>query len=327
MGGGYIRTIAYKNFLESNNHMVDLIQFPEDKFQARIWTYYQRALAHFHGREIRLFKKFADRSEKKIRKEKYDVVIGVDVPSSYVLTRDLGCLKLFSCDSLESDEICFSKKFGSLDRIHSIREMELDIFKHSDYVIFPWETSMDYVRKHIWEGKNFITLRFGCYPQKKTVPYFFPVSIVSLGSLWGHWTNKELLSYLTKKSQYPIHVYGRIKPAVKYHLNYRGFARSTDVLYDYQFGLATVTTDPGRFTSRLLNYLAYGLPSLSPEWNEINRDLKGVLPFNEDNFLDIIKEYSVRDKWEKLSKEAYEQSLKLDWRLTLKPLEKIIIAK
>jgi len=326
-GGGYVRLMAYKSFLQSKNHHVDVIQIPGRSYASKMWYYYQSVRARLNGHEKRLIKKIADKLERTIKKGSYDVVIGVETPFSYVLTRKLRCLKIFSCESLEADELYFSKEFGDLERVRIFREMELEILMKSDYVIFPWETTENYVRKYIWNGNNFITIRYGCYPRNKTVSYFFPVSIVSVGSLWGYWTNKELLSYLTRISPYAIHVYGRPRPERKYRLNYKGYTPSLDVLYNYQFGLNTVSKDIFRrnhHASRIMSYLAYGLPVLSPDWMDFSHELKGVLPFNEDNFVDILEEYSDRSRWEKLSEEAIKQAHELDWRKTLKPLEKII---
>jgi hypothetical protein len=275
-------------------------------------------------------KKIADKLESKIRKGKYDVVIGNESLFSYVLTRDLGCLKIFSWEAPIADELYFDpyiKKNSDLDRIHRVREMELEICTHSDYVVFPWETTENFVRKNIYDGSNFITIRYGCYPQSKPASYFFPPSIVSLGTLKEYWANKELLSHLTNVSPYIINVYGKFRPERKYKLNYKGFASSLDVLYNYQFGLTTVSKDILRrnhFSSRTLAYLAYGLPVLSPDWMRLSHELKGCLPYNEDNFVDLVDKYSDKDSWEKLSKEAHEQARELDWKITLEPLERII---
>jgi hypothetical protein len=73
-----------------------------------------------------------------------------------------------------------------------------------------------------------------------------------------------------------------------------------------------------------LSYLAYGLPVLSPDWMQYSHELKGCLPYNEYNFVDLVDEYSEKDRWEKLSEDAIEQARELDWRITLKPLEKLI---
>jgi hypothetical protein len=265
--------------------------------------------------------------ETKIEKEAYDAVIGVETRCSYVLTRELPCLKIFSCESLTADELYFSSKTVDIDRVRCLREMEVEIMKKSDYVVFPWKTTENYARRYVWNGNNFVTLKFGCYPKNKTVSYFFPFSVVSMGGLGGYWSNTELLSQLTHISPYHIDVYGVDRPPKRYHLNYRGFAPTTDVLYSYQFGLNTVTKDPFRrshFSSRLLGYLAYGLPVLSPDWMQLSHELRGCVPYTEDNFTDLIDKYSERDNWEKLSNDAIDQARELDWKKTLEPLDGMI---
>ncbi len=329
VGGGRERCIAYKNFLISCGFVVDEIKFPEDDLFSKLLFYYQHGLARLRGHEKRHLRTTADLLEKIIKKEKYDVVIGIDTPWSYVLIRDLGCLKIFSCESLYSDELYFSKNFADLDRVHSYKEMELEILEKSDYVVFPWKTTENYVRKYICNQDNFVTIKFGCYPRNKIASYFFPAAIVSLGNIKCYWSNKELLSYLTRISPYVIDVYGKYKPHRRYHINYKGFAPSLNILSNYQFGLNTVSKDIFRknhFSSRPLSYLAYGLPALSPDWMQYSHELKGCLPFNENNFVDLIDKYSERSLWEKLSEEAYVQAKELDWNLTLKPLEELIRA-
>jgi hypothetical protein len=327
MGGGYKRIKAFRDFLTSRNHSVDLIQFPGESYATRIWYYYQRAHARLRGHERRRMTKMADRLEKRINEKKYDVVIGVETTFSYVLTREMKCLKIFSCESLEAEELYFSKKTSDLGRIRSAREIELEIMMKSDYVVFPWETTENYVRKYVWNGDNFITIRYGCYPQTKPVSYFFPVSIICLGNFASYWSNTELLSYLTRISPYVIDVYGQIRPKRKYHLNYKGFAPSLNIFINYQFGLNTVSKDVFRrnhHASRIMSYLEYGLPVLSPDWMKFSHELKGVIPYNEDNFSELLEKNSVRDQWERLSRDGHQQARELDWRITLKPLEKLI---
>jgi hypothetical protein len=326
-GGGKERTTAYKNFLESKNHTVKIIQFPSSDISNKLWYYYLRSRANISGHEKWHMEKTANRLEKIIKQCRYDVVIGVETPLSYVLTRELSCLKIFSCESVESDELYFSKNFEDLSRFHQLRDMEIDIIKKSDYVVFPWKTTEDYVRKYLWNGDNFVTIKYGCYPKEKTVSYSHPVSIVSLGSLRTYWSNKELMSYLTRVSPYLIDVYGKYRPHKKYNLNYKGFAPSQNVLYNYQFGLNTISKDLYRknhHSSRIMSYLACGLPVLSPDWMKFSNQIKGVLPFNEDNFVEILDKYSGPEEWQKISNDAYKQALELDWKKVLQPLEELV---
>jgi hypothetical protein len=293
----------------------------------RAWYYYQRALAGLGGHEERHMKKTADFLEKRVKKIGCDALICVETLFSYVLTRDLNCLKIFSCESLVADESYFSKDSNDLERFRNLRKMELEIIMNSDYVLFPWETTENYVRNYLWHGNNLITIRHGCNPNKTRATYFFPPSIISLGSVGFYWSNRELLSYLTRLSPYHIDVYGHYKPPRKLGINFKGFAPSMNVLANYQFGLNTISKDIFRqnhFSSRVLTYLSYGLPVLSPDWMKFSHDLKGVLPYNEDNFLKVIEEYSDFEKWTKMSDAAYQQALELDWHEVLKPLQRII---
>ena len=256
-----------------------------------------------------------------------DALICFETPLSYVLTKNLNCLKIFSCESVLSDELFFSKNFGALKRVRDLREMELEIIMNSDYVLFPWETTENYVKKYLWQGKNLVTIRHGCTPRKARASYLFPPSIISLGSVGAYWSNRELLSYLTHLSPYQIDVYGHCKPPSKLAINYRGIASSIDVIRNYQFGLNTISKDIFRqnhFSSRVLTYISYGLPVLSPDWMKFSNDLRGVIPYNEDNFLEVLEEYLDSENWARKSDPAYQQALELDWREVLKPLNRII---
>lgn len=326
-GGGRIRAEAYRDFLKSMNHEVNVIGFPGEDLSSKLWYYYQRGIARFGSHEKRHMIKTADKLEKKIKKGKYDVIMGVETPFSYVLTRELNCLKIFSCEALEAEELYYTESSNLSDRVRNYRELELDILKKSDYVIFPWKTTEKYARKYVWNGDNYVTIPYGCYPQNITSSFSHPVSIVSLGTLGSYWSNKELLSHLTRISPYVIDVYGKTKPSRRYHLNYKGFAPSLNILLNYQFGLNTISKDNYRrnhFSSRLLGYIAFGLPVLSPDWMQFSHEIKGCLPYNENNFVDLVCKYSDKDLWMKLSEEAHEQARELDWNITLKPLEKII---
>jgi hypothetical protein len=328
IGGGNGRCNAFRNFLVSRGLTVDTVYFPGENISPQLWYYYQHGLSLVMGHEMRNIRKTADRLEKIIKTQKYDAVIGIETPRSYVLTRDLkDCLKVFSCESLMADEFVFSRGSRDIKKVRDLREIELEIFHKADYVVFPWKTTEDYVRKHIWNGNNFVTIKYGCYPKKKIASYFFPYSIISLGNSDAYWSNPELIASLTQASPYAIDVYGKDKPAKKYHLNYKGYASSLDILKNYQFGLNTVSKDAFRrshHSSRILSYLAYGLPVLSVDWLQFSHELKGVLPFNKENFLEIIDSNSEPEKWEKLSNAAYEQAIELDWNKVLVPLENLL---
>ncbi len=324
-GGGGKRAVAFRDFLLSRNHEVNLIQFPGTSFGSKLWNYYESGYSILSGHEVRYMAKLADKLEKKIKKEAYNVVIGIETRWSYVVTRDIDCLKIFCCESLASEELRSLKNIDE-SRIEHLRETEIDMMKKSDYVVFPWGTTENYARKHVWNGNNFITLKYGCYPKSTLASYSYPPSIVSLGGLGGH-ANKDLLSQLTRITPYRLDVYSPDRPPKQYSLNYKGLAPTTDVLRNYQFGLNTLSKDPYRqchFSSRVLGYLDYGLPVFSPEWMQLSHGIRGCIPYNEDNFINLIEKYSAKEAWEKLSEEAISQARELDWRNTLLPLEELI---
>jgi len=325
-GGGKGRINAYYKFLKSRNHDIDLITIPGNEFFPRAWYYFHSAIHLTFEDFPYLVKKIGDRLEKVINKEKYDVVIAVETLFSYALTKDIGCLKIFSCESLEADERYYQDK-NELEEIHKIREIECEIFDSSDYIIFPWETTEEYVKKHIYDSKKLMTIKYGCYPTAKNPSYFYPVSIISMGSLRQYWSNKRLLSDLTEISPYIIDVYGKHKPENEYNINYKGFAKSQDIIYNYQFGLNTVSKDNFRknhFSSRIINYLGYGLPVLFPDWQEFPKKLDGCISYNENNFIEKIEKYSDKNEWEKMCLKAKTQGIELNWDNTLIPLETLI---
>lgn len=325
-GGGHEKVKMLSTYLRSIGHNVEIITLPGQMLAEKAWYYYQHVLAHFADHEKRIMETTADMLEKRIKKIGCDILICVETRQSYILTRKLSCLKIFSCESL-FDEQYFSKEFNDLNSFRYLKEMELEIIKKSDYVIFPWETTENYVRKYIWQGNNLVTIRHGCNPSKKRALHFFPPSIVSLGNLGFAWNNRELLSDLTRLSPYRIDAYGHYKPPREFAINFKGYAPSMDILASYQFGLNTITKDIFRqnhFSSRVLAYISYGLPALSPDWMKFSNSIKGVISFNENNFLELIEEYSDYEKWKKISDAAYEQALELEWRKVLEPLQRII---
>ncbi|MBY9009571.1 MAG: hypothetical protein KGD74_06880 [Candidatus Lokiarchaeota archaeon] len=326
VSGGYVRVKEIIKFIEGLNHQVDVIYFPEDTFYSKMWHLSQRAFSKVSGKEPRLMKKVSEEAQKILKRKKYDVIISVETRESYVLTEDLDAIKIFVCESLESEQMKYSNMYNK-KRINDLREMELEIMQKSDYVVFPWETAEEFTRKNFWNGNNFLTIRYGCNPKGQKVKFTTQPKIINLGNLWGYWTNKELLSYLSQISPYDIDVYSRYKPARKYKINYKGYAKSLAIHEEYQFGLNTVSKDPYKrnwFTARPTEYISYGLPTLSPDWHEYTRDLKGFILYNEDNFIDLLKYYSIEENWSKKSQEAVDQSYELDWNKTLKPFEKIL---
>jgi hypothetical protein len=95
------------------------------------------------------------------------------------------------------------------------------------------------------------------------------------------------------------------------------------VLADYQFGLITTSLDELRrdgFSAKHLDYIAYGLPVLVPEWRRHLDLLRGSLPYSEETFASTIEQHSDETSWQAASDEAYAQAEQLTWARTLQPL-------
>jgi hypothetical protein len=50
-----------------------------------------------------------------------------------------------------------------------------------------------------------------------------------------------------------------------------------------------------------LEYMSYGLPVLTPEWRHDPKLAEYSIDYNEANFLDKIREYASRQKWQQAS--------------------------
>lgn len=260
-----------------------------------------------------------------LKKESFDVVICENATDSYVLTKKLDCLKIYDCPTPSSDEIFFSGKISKQDQ-KELRDFEKIIYSKSNLVSFHWQTYKDYVQdEYSYKKDNLFILNWGTEPREKSVraKYNKNPKVIFLGNL-GYWANLQLLSKLSKL--YPIDVYGSPEPDKKLELNYKGYT-TPKILSKYQFGLITLTKDKLRkygFSAKNLEYISYGLPVLMPEWRRNMHLIKGHISYNEKNFLKKIKEYSNKDKWNKISNEAYQQAKEYTWEKNLVPLFKII---
>jgi hypothetical protein len=327
--GALDRMVAFDAFLNKQGYDVDAIYFEDLLRASNLITMPITALTlyyhHKRHNSPQVVSRVADIIEKAIHDKNYDVLILVGGYFAEIIRRDLDCLTIYSCEAPGADE-SYYRSARARAEFEQRRQREIEILQKSDYVIFPWESTENYVRKHIYDGKNCLTVKFGCYPREKTVSYASPTQVVSLGGLERYWVNMELLATLTQ--QYPyLDVYGSPAPKPKYHLRYKGFAPTLDVFYNYQFGLNTVSTDNMRrnhFSSRILNYLAYGLPVLFPVWQMFPHKLKGCVPYEEDTFTHIIEQYSTQEEWMKLHQAAVAQGRELDWNNTLQPLVKLV---
>jgi len=208
-----------------------------------------------------------------------------------------------------------------------LRARESAIFESVDYLAFHWETYARYVvDRYGISGRNLITFNFGCNPEEVRAEFRYPPRIVYLGALDHKFVNTPLLARLAALYA-DIDVYGGPPPDPSLGLNYLGYAPSLDVLREYQLGLVTCSMDPLRqegFSSKHLQYLAYGLPALVPVWRRHLDLLRGSVAYDEDTFVSTVERLSREDEWRRLSDEAYEQAIRLRWDDMLKPLESLL---
>jgi hypothetical protein len=240
----------------------------------------------------------------------FDIVVCESQLDSAIMLHDTpGLTKIYDCATPLADELLFG---GMLTHrgYTRLRELEVEIFKRSDYLSFHWHSYADYVRKYYdYDVPNIFTFDWVANITASPPRFSYPPRIVYMGALGGYWIDLELLSQLT--TRYPhIDVYGRPKPPRRLGLNYRGYAPAS-LLRDYQFGLITLSKDRLRregFSAKHIDYLAAGLPVLVPEWRTSTADLGGTISYTEDNFVERVADYSSSDAWQIIADEAIKQA-------------------
>jgi len=265
-----------------------------------------------------------------VRAAHCDVVIAVE--QGEVLLYDLGgARKIFYANAPTGHEVYFqlanSQRPFDLEAFQMACQNEVAYYEASDVVLFCWNTHAEYVRERVYQGNNIVDHPglgwYGCDPQPMRARYNYPPLIAHVGAVTAYWNNAALLSRLVRSVPYAINFYGRQPPPAELGLRYQGFADSLDVLCRYQFGLHSATRDLVRcygFASKLMTYLAYGLPSFSPEWQLVSHQLHGVIPYTEEHFGDLLEEAIDPVRWHNLADAAYDQAQKLEWDKVLEPL-------
>ena len=264
------------------------------------------------------------------REAQCDAVIAVE--QGEILLHDLGgARKIFYANAPTGHEAYFqlAKRPGPFDweAYRTACQKEIEYYQASDVVIFCWNTHAEYVKRYVYQGSNVVLHPglgwYGCKPQARRAQYSYPPFIAYLGAITAYWNNAELLSRLSRDSLYAIHCYSPTAPPVGLGLHYQGFAKSLDILCNYQFGLHTATSDLVRrygFASKVMTYLSYGLPTFSPEWQLLSHQLRGVIPYNEESFSALLEDAVEPARWQELADMAYEQAQELEWSRVLEPL-------
>jgi hypothetical protein len=253
--------------------------------------------------------------------DEYDLVMCEHPQDAGLLTVPMKPRTFYDCPDPYADELYDEGKLTPEQR-DRFKRLETELYRSVDGLSFSWESYARYARAHYdWDGRNLHQLNWGCNPSSERARFATPPRVVYLGSLSSQYINLPLLSRLHEL--YPhIDVYGGPTPDPSLRLNYRGWAPPT-VLAGYQFGLITTSTDELRrdgFSAKHLDYIAYGLPVLVPEWRRHLDLLRGSLPYNEENFASVIDQHSGEREWQAASDEAYAQAERLTWDRTLQPL-------
>ena len=307
-----------KSFTKFQSNNIYKIMFNLVDEHLNGWPYYFYLMLKLKIREYSLLKL--------LKRNNYDVLICENHIQAYVARNKLNCVTILDLDSPYIDELYYSGKIFESQR-KKLNDIFKKIYQKVNYLNFHWFRYTDYVKENIYNGKNIVKINYGCSPKdlNEKAKFNSKPRIVCLGYLGGKWVNLPLLSKLSKL--YPIEVYGGPPPDKKWGLNYKGYAPTTDILKDYQFGLITITKEKLRrssFSSKHLEYLSYGLPVLTPEWRQ-DILLKDVsIYFNEDNFLGLIKKYSNPERWQQMSDACYRQAKLWKWENVLKPLGEIV---
>lgn len=330
-GGGTL-THALVRFLQSAEHEVLCFNYYYAGPHTQLQRLIRRALGWRLGQRYRqwLIQKEFHSLVENVREARCDAVIAVE--QGEILLHDLGgARKIFYANAPTGHEAYFqlAKRPGSFDweAYRTACKKEVEYYQAADVVIFCWNTHAEYVKQHLYQGDNIVLHPglgwYGCEPQAQRAQYGYPPFIAYVGAITAYWNNAELLSRLSHDCLYAIHCYSPNAPPAELGLNYQGFADSTDILCNYQFGLHTATRDLVRcygFASKVMTYLSYGLPAFSPEWQLLSHQLRGVIPYNEDTFTSLLESALEPARWQELADMAYEQAQELEWSKVLGPL-------
>jgi hypothetical protein len=263
-----------------------------------------------------------------LRLDDFDLVICETPYDAGVLTRPTSAVTLYECPAPWADELHYDGRLT--ERQHAaLRDLETQLFEGVDHLAFQWESYARYAReRYRISGRNLLTLNFGCTPSPRRAEFRDPPRVAYMGNLSAGFNDTPLLARLA--AAYPhIDVFGGPPPDPRLGLRYLGYAPSVDVLREYQLGLVTCTQDELRrdgFSSKHLQYLSFGLPVLVPAWRRHMDLLRGSVPYTEQTFLSVLDSFRDEEVWRAASDEAYDQARRLDWELTLRPLEDLLAA-
>ncbi|GGD82570.1 hypothetical protein [Caballeronia grimmiae] len=245
-----------------------------------------------------------------------------NMDQTVTLGKRVADVQILDLPSPFAEEMMFGGEFTQAG-YDKLREVEVASYTAADYLSFHWHTYADYVRQKKYNGNNFLPITYGTHKKTLQARYSEQPRIIFLGYLGGYWVNLPLLSRLCKL--YPnLDVYGGPEPAASLGINYKGYAPSTDVIAEYQFGLITISDDELRqhsFSSKHLEYISYGLPVLTPAWRQDAALDDSSIYYTADNFIEQVERASTREAWESLHAAALRDAARFSWDNALKALD------
>jgi hypothetical protein len=259
----------------------------------------------------------------KILSEKYDLLICETNFDEAIVEGRVATIQILDLPSPLAEELLYGGELNQ-DTFDRIKLFEQSLYAKADYISFHWHTYADFVKHNKYNGENFIDIGYGVSPKKARAHFSKNAKIAFLGYLGGYWINTKLLEDLSGIFL-NIDVWGG--PQLNLDINFKGYAPTSDVLADYQFGLITITNDPLRrssFSSKHLEYFSYGLPVLVPEWRRDDVLDGGSIYYNAKNFVSVINAYMDEAKWNEKSKAALAIAERLTWERALQPLASIL---
>ncbi|SAL82263.1 hypothetical protein AWB74_06206 [Caballeronia arvi] len=257
--------------------------------------------------------------------DKFDLLICESNPDEAVTLGDrIATVQILDLPSPFAEELFYGKELN-ISGYERLKSVEVAAYAAADHLSFHWHTYADFVREKKYCGDNFLPITYGTHRKTRIARYNEQPKIIFLGYLGGYWVNLELLAQLCKLCP-SLDVYGGPEPPADLKINYKGYAPSTDVIADYQFGLVTISNDELRrhsFSSKHLEYISYGVPVLTPAWRKDTALDDSSIYYTTDNFLDQVRCASSVRAWEALHASALRDAARFSWDAALKDLAEL----
>jgi hypothetical protein len=321
-----VRGLAMASFFRGQGHVVELLSLDSAAArrieQRRFGLVARVARAIARRRPAHLWECVADEFERRIRRGRFDVVLGRGPEASYVLTRPLDSLKAFDLANVAFLEDYYV--WGPhLSEVEETFWREEEILRAASLVVTPHpyltEVLLDVFSRVQGLKEKILLAPLGCDLPKRRAKWSPRPRIVYAGS-YHYIQDPYLLSRISARTSLPIDCYGSRDPNRSFfpaRLNYRGFAKDLDFLADYQLGLISLSRDWLRCRSpatKFPAYFSYGLPVLFPEWMKEGYDYPDcAVPFDEDRFGQRVREATEPRAWAQMSEAARQRAEGMTW--------------